>query len=92
MPPRVVPLVECRADGAYALCEDTLSWLSERKTPFATMSCAGKFRTGKSFLMNRFVSSPSPEAGFGVGDTVQACTRGIWVCTDFLKGHTRTCS
>lgn len=71
-------------NGQYQVDPDTASWLSQRTTPFGVMACAGKFRTGKSFLMNRLLSRP-PGKGFGVGETVQACTRGIWLCTEFLN-------
>jgi len=71
-------------DGQYRVDPDTATWLSQRTTPFGVLACAGKFRTGKSFLMNRLLSRP-PGKGFGVGETVQACTRGIWLCTEFLN-------
>lgn len=80
----VVPLVRVTGEGEYVAEESTLKWLSERKDPFVVMMLAGKFRTGKSFLLNRVMESP-PGCGFGVGDTVQACTRGIWVCKRFLQ-------
>ena len=79
----VVPLI--RVDGPeYIVEEDTLRWLSTRNEPFVVMMCAGKFRTGKSFLLNRFAECEQGK-GFGVGDTVQACTRGLWLCRKFLK-------
>lgn len=78
------PLVTVDAQGAYRVDEETCAWLARRTQPFAVLACAGKFRTGKSFLLNRLLDRP-PGEGFGVGETVQACTRGIWVCTDFLQ-------
>lgn len=80
---KMQPLV--RFDGGrYVVHEPTLAWLSEQSGPFAVLACAGKFRTGKSFLLNRLLRR-APGEGFGVGETVQACTRGLWVCTDFLE-------
>ena len=84
METEIVPLVEFR-DGGYVAREDTLAWLAEREQPFAVVTCAGKFRTGKSFLLNRLLERP-PGKGFGVGETVQACTRGIWLCKKFISG------
>lgn len=80
----IVPLLVFE-DGIYRLHEPTLEWLTERKTPFATLACAGKFRTGKSFLLNRLLQN-DPGKGFGVGETVQACTRGIWISRRVLNG------
>ena len=71
-------------DGKYRLHDKAVEWLVQRKKPFAVMACAGKFRTGKSFLLNRFLSNP-PGKGFGVGETVQACTRGIWMCLKYVN-------
>ncbi len=71
-------------DGAYRVDEETAAWLSERTRPFSVLACAGKFRTGKSFLLNRLLERPAGK-GFGVGETVQACTRGIWVCTEMMS-------
>ncbi len=81
---QIVPLVTLD-NGAYVAHEPTLQWLSEQREPFSILACAGKFRTGKSFLLNRFLKMP-PGKGFGVGETVQACTRGIWLCKRFLAG------
>ena len=71
-------------DGQYRLDEDTASWLAQRTKPFSVLACAGKFRTGKSFLLNRLLNRPAGK-GFGVGETVQACTRGIWLCTEMMS-------
>ena len=83
--PNIVPFVTV-VDGQYRLHETTAAWLAGRERPFAVMACAGKFRTGKSFLLNRLLRTP-PGEGFGVGETVQACTRGIWLCKDLLSGE-----
>ena len=46
----------------------------------APVVVAGRYRTGKSFLLNRL----SGGARFGVGGTVNACTRGIWLSPHVL--------
>lgn len=71
-------------DGRYRVDEEAATWLSQRTKPFSVLACAGKFRTGKSFLLNRLLDRPAGR-GFGVGETVQACTRGIWMCTEMLS-------
>lgn len=45
----------------------------------------GRYRTGKSFLLNRLIGQ---QAGFVVGPTVERCTRGIWVWGEPLR-HVR---
>ena len=80
----VVPLLTYE-DGVYTLHEPTLAILEKRAKSFAVLACTGKFRGGKSFLLNR-LTRQAPGKGFGVGDTVQACTRGIWMSDEFLEG------
>lgn len=76
----VVPLITCE-DGLYRLHPATAEWLAARTRPFAVLAFAGKFRTGKSYVLNRLLRREAGK-GFGVGETVQACTRGIWLCQD----------
>jgi len=45
---------------------------------------AGLYRTGKSYLLNRVILDR--RGGFGVGPTVNAHTKGIWVWNRFVKG------
>lgn len=73
----VVPLITC-VDGNYSVDAETLAWISQRKSGFGIVACAGRYRTGKSFLLNRLAEIPSKK-GFGVGNSVQACTKGLWV-------------
>lgn len=73
----VVPLITC-SNGSYVVDPQTLAWLAEKKKSFGVVACAGRYRTGKSFLLNRLARADSG-TGFGVGDTVQACTKGLWI-------------
>ena len=52
--------------------------------PYKTISIislVGKYRTGKSFLLNRVLLNIQ-SSGFGVGPTFKACTKGIWIWSD----------
>ncbi len=48
------------------------------------ISVAGAYRTGKSYLLNRMLLNRS--GGFGVGPTVNPCTKGIWIWGTPIKG------
>ena len=37
---------------------------------------AGPYRTGKSFLLNRFAGN---QKGFEIGMSTNPCTKGIWI-------------
>ena len=43
------------------------------------IAVAGKYRTGKSFLLNRILLEQEKTSGFGVGPTINPCTKGLWV-------------
>ena len=42
------------------------------------------YRTGKSYLLNRVILNR--QRGFGVGPTVNPCTKGIWIWGTPLSG------
>ena len=42
------------------------------------MSIVGKYRTGKSFFVNR-VLLDQKKGGFKVGPTINPCTKGLWL-------------
>ena len=43
------------------------------------ISLVGKYRTGKSFLLNRVLIEKKSLKGFDVGPTIKPCTKGIWL-------------
>ena len=81
---QIVPLITFN-NGEYSFNEDTIQWLNSCKHHICPICCAGRYRTGKSFLLNR-LSEAQPNCGFGVGDSVQACTKGLWVYRHFFDG------
>lgn len=79
----VIPLITYVND-TYSVDPDTLRWISEHTTAFGVIACAGKYRTGKSFLLNR-IARADTGVGFGVGDSVRACTKGLWIYKRFFS-------
>ncbi|XP_001347247.1 Guanylate nucleotide binding protein (macronuclear) [Paramecium tetraurelia strain d4-2] len=61
----------------YNLAEEAAKMIRSINNPIAIISVAGLYRTGKSYLLNRIVLNRSN--GFGVGPTVNPCTKGMWV-------------
>lgn len=45
------------------------------KERVAVIAVAGKYRTGKSFLLNRILLDKKDANGFGVGPTINPCTK-----------------
>ena len=79
----VVPLITCTG-GQYTVDAETLAWIDAKRGGFGIIACAGRYRTGKSFLLNRLAQADSG-CGFGVGDSVQACTKGLWIYKKWFK-------
>jgi len=49
--------------------------LSNIKEKIGIIAVAGKYRTGKSFLLNRILLGRQGSSGFGVGPTINPCTK-----------------
>jgi hypothetical protein len=90
------------ATGLFSVDPRAVTFLSRLRGRVAVVIVAGKYRTGKSFLLNQLVegagggaaapASPSAAGGagpaFSVGHTVESHTRGIWLSTRTLRGKT----
>jgi GTPase Era involved in 16S rRNA processing len=71
-----VPLIVLE-DGIYHVHEEGASLLQGLTSKIAVVMVCGKYRTGKSFLLNQLVGA---KGSFSVGNTVESHTRGIWIC------------
>ena len=54
------------------------------KEKIGIIAVAGKYRTGKSFLLNRIILDKKENKGFGVAPTINPCTKVISIC-DFVR-------
>ena len=61
------------------------------KKPIAVVSVVGMYRTGKSYLLNRvLLNKKAGEKGFGVGPTINPCTKGLWMWGTPVKATTKS--
>ena len=68
----------------YAVNNEAVDLLKSVPAPIGVISVVGMYRTGKSYLMNRMILDR--QSGFGVGPTVNPCTKGLWIWGTPIKG------
>jgi hypothetical protein len=81
---KAIPLIIIDSNESTTLChseyifgEEAQSILSSTVGKIAIVAVAGMYRTGKSYLLNRMLLNRSD--GFGVGPTINPCTKGLWM-------------
>ncbi len=69
----------------WAVGSAAAEYLSTLNRKIAVIIVAGRYRSGKSFLMNQLVGE---RGSFSVGHTVESHTKGIWLLSRAVRGHT----
>ena len=73
------------SDNKFIIPNEARQLLCQQKynnNNIGIISLVGKYRTGKSFLLNRVLLNLKQNPGFGVGPTFKPCTKGIWIWSD----------
>ena len=78
---------KCEFLEQYIVSEEAKEFLSRIKERVGVIAVAGKYRTGKSFLLNRVIINTREKKGFGVGPTINPCTKGLWCWTQLLDAN-----
>jgi hypothetical protein len=83
---KAIPMISVDPNtGKYVFEEEAIEFLRSVPGPIGVISVAGLYRTGKSYLLNRMLLNRSN--GFGVGPTVNPCTKGLWCWGTPIKGQ-----
>jgi hypothetical protein len=75
-----VPFITYSEKSGFSLnpeAEQFLRDIPENKK-IGAISIVGKYRTGKSFFVNRVLLG-TRKSGFQVGPTINPCTKGLWI-------------
>lgn len=82
-----IPFVEWNsATSKFEVNEEAKDIISNLQGPIGVVTVAGMYRTGKSYLLNRVILNSN--TGFGVGPSINPCTKGLWVWAKPLVGYT----
>ena len=82
--PKAIPLVLFEKDK-FIIPKEAKQLLNQSSYKhIGIISLVGKYRTGKSFLLNRVLLKKQKNSGFGVGPTFRPCTKGIWIWSEPL--------
>ena len=80
--PKAIPLVIFE-NGKFIIPKEAKQLLNQPSfNHIGIISLVGKYRTGKSFLLNRVLLNRQKNSGFGVGPTFRPCTKGIWIWSE----------
>ncbi|XP_053547080.1 guanylate-binding protein 1-like isoform X1 [Bombina bombina] len=83
-----VCLIENQEENRLVVNKKALQILDDINQPVVVVAIVGKYRTGKSYLMNKLAGQTN---GFALGSTVESKTKGIWMwCVPHptMDGHT----
>ncbi|XP_067901705.1 guanylate-binding protein 2-like [Heterodontus francisci] len=69
-------LVKNSTDGKLTVCKDAVDVIKTIDQPLVVVAMVGKYRTGKSYLLNRLAGKKD---GFSTASNVQSQTKGIWI-------------
>ncbi|XP_031762410.1 guanylate-binding protein 1-like [Xenopus tropicalis] len=69
-------LIENRNSNEFVINTEAEQILSQITDPVVVVAIVGKYRTGKSYLMNKLAGR---KTGFPLGSTIQSKTKGIWM-------------
>ena len=89
--PKAIPLVIFQ-DGKFQIPAEAHDLLTQKEySKIGIISLVGKYRTGKSFLLNRVILNTHKKSGFGVAPTFKPCTKGIWIWSEPLIITNKNC-
>ena len=90
-PPRAIPLIIFQ-EGKFQIPQEAHDLLTKKEySKIGIISLVGKYRTGKSFLLNRVILNIHKKSGFTVAPTFKPCTKGIWIWSEPFIINNKNC-
>ena len=95
IPPKMKPVpFVIYEDGKFIIPKEANNLLTKQNLKnIGIISLVGKYRTGKSFLLNKvLLNNNNKNSGFNVGPTIKPCTKGIWIWSDPIIINNNYCN
>ncbi|KAF0699953.1 Aste57867_9503 [Aphanomyces stellatus] len=74
-----LPFITLTDDDCFEVSHEASEYLRSVEGEVSIVAIAGLYRTGKSYLLNQLLGRTTEHTMFGVGGTVNAMTKGIWI-------------
>ena len=88
-----VPFIMYTPENGFQINDEAVEFLMGVKQGIGIISVCGKYRTGKSYLLNKLFldeirastgMSDMRATGFSVGPTINPCTKGLWLLKEIF--------
>eukprot|EP01017_Pseudomicrothorax_dubius_P051387 TRINITY_DN9884_c0_g1_i3.p1 TRINITY_DN9884_c0_g1~~TRINITY_DN9884_c0_g1_i3.p1 ORF type:complete len:1087 (+),score=311.01 TRINITY_DN9884_c0_g1_i3:56-3316(+) len=87
---KALPFISYKEQVGFVLNPEAEAFLLKQNRKLGVISVVGKYRTGKSFLINR-VLLQRQKKGFNVGPTINPCTKGLWLWNHPIASQNPEC-
>ena len=85
--PKAILFIECTEEGFQVTEEAKQILMKYSNKHLGLISIVGKYRTGKSYFINKILLEKTNQDGFKVGPTINPCTKGLWMWTETIKSQ-----
>ena len=88
-----VPFIMYTPENGFQINQEAVDFLMGVKQSIGIISVCGKYRTGKSYLLNKLFldeiqastgMTDIRKEGFSVGPTINPCTKGLWLLKEIF--------
>ena len=75
-----IPFIAFTESEGFQITPEAKEFLNSLNSQkLGVISIVGKYRTGKSYFVNKVLLNSKKRKGFAVGPTINPCTKGIWM-------------
>jgi hypothetical protein len=78
-----IPFIMYTVEDGFQINSEAKEFISQLKGKIGVIAICGKYRTGKSYILNKLfmeqLAEDRQKRGFNVGPTINPCTKGLWI-------------